>query len=301
MKQTIQAPRAVSHNRRTDASFEMGRTDSVPADTVAGLGDLMRPTASDIGKAPFNTLARAQHRTLQEHAYVQIREALMVGRYLPGQKMTIRGLAEALGISPTPIREALHRLTTEGALHAEPNRRLMVPQLSVDEFRELRNIRESLEGLATEQAVPLITTDEIETLRSIDSAIRVLRRAGDISGTIRSIYQFHHTVYAAAHMPTLKHLIEGLWLRSGPYLHLLFPDYAAKDQGKIRAQTMAAIERRDARAARLAMQADLNKTADYLIGLLITNTVSIGASGRALQPVERRRACGTRTDSNERG
>ncbi len=218
--------------------------------------------------APFDALERARHRTLHEHAYTQLREALMTGRFVPGQKMTIRGLAAALSISPTPIREALHRLTAEGALRAEPNRRLIVPLLSIEEFRELRDIRISLEGLATERATASISSAEIASLKQLDASIRSLRRAGDISGTIESIHRFHHSIYAAAHMPTLKHLIEGLWLRNGPYLHLLFPDFAGRERGKIRAQTLAAIERRDPRAARLSMQADLEKTATYLIGLL---------------------------------
>ena len=218
--------------------------------------------------SPLDALQRASHRTLHEHAYAQIREALMVGSFVPGQKLTIRGLAAALHISPTPIREALQRLTTEGALRAGPSRRLMVPMLSGEEFRELRAIRLALEGLATEHAVRLITPAEVERLRSSDAAIRALRRAGDVGGTIKAIHQFHHTLYAAARMPALKHLIEGLWLRNGPYLHLLFPEYASKEQGKLRALTLAAVERRDAIGARRSMQADLNQTADYLIAQL---------------------------------
>jgi len=216
----------------------------------------------------FAAFAPAAHRTLHEHAYLQIRQALMVGRFVPGQPMTIRGLATALGISPTPIREALHRLVTEGALRSGSNRRLNVPQLSVEEFRELRQIRRALEGLATERAVECITPEEVEILRISDARIRTLRRAGDVPGTIREIHHFHHTLYVAARLPTLKQLIESLWLRNGPYLHLLFPDFAGREQGQHRARTMAAIEKRDAQAARISMQADLDATADYLIGLL---------------------------------
>lgn len=232
---------------------------------------LMSPSTErmkPLPETPFDALQRAQHRTLHEHAYQQIREALMIGRFLPGQMMTIRGLATALHISPTPIREALHRLSTEGALRAGNNRRLMVPLLSLDEFRELRAIRLALEGLATERAVPLITAEEIAALRVSDAAIRAARRAGDVAASIRHIHQFHHCIYAAARMPTLKHLIEGLWLRGGSYLHLLFPDYAVKEQGKIRALTLAAIERGDAPGARASMQADLDQTANFLISVL---------------------------------
>lgn len=203
----------------------------------------------------------------------------MVGLCVPGQKMTIRGLAAALDISPTPVREALHRLTTEGALRAGLNRRIIVPQLSIAEFRELRDIRISLEGLATERAVPQITREVFGVLRETDAAIRAQRRAGNIPETIKSIHRFHHTIYAAAHMPTLKHLIEGLWLRNGPYLHLLFPEFAGREQGKLRAQTLAAIERRDAPAARASMQADLNETADFLIGVLAKAATRLRANG----------------------
>jgi len=223
-----------------------------------------------VASAAFASLERATHRTLHEHAYEQIREALMVGRFMPGQKMTIRGLADALHISPTPIREALHRLNTEGALRAGSNRRMMVPQLSIEKFCELRDIRLSLEGLATERAVAVITSPVIKTLRDLDAAIRDQRRSGDIDATMRSIYLFHHTLYAAARMPTLHHLIEGLWLRSGPYLRLLFPDYTGREQGRTRAKTLDAVERGDAHAARASMETDLMQTADYLVGLLAT-------------------------------
>ena len=216
-------------------------------------------------KTPTQPLQAAQYRTLQQHAYQELRAALMAGRFEPGQKLTIRGLAEALQISPTPIREALHRLTAEGALRLGVTRRLTVPRLSTAEFRELRDIRLELEGLATARAVPLLTDGQVKQLAGLDADIRRRRLVGDIYGTIQSIQQFHHTLYAAAQLPTLKHLIEGLWLRSGPYLRLLFPEYASKEQGASRARTLEAIERRDPAGARAAMQDDLNQTADYLI------------------------------------
>ena len=235
------------------------------------------PAASHAPAAPqelesFSNLKPAAHRTLHEHAYQQIRQALMVGRFVPGQHMTIRGLAEALGISPTPIREALHRLSAEGALRSQSNRRLIVPHLSIEEFRELRDIRLSLEGLATERAVARMTPQVLVTLQQGDARVRVLRKAGDVAGTIAMIHSFHHTLYAAAGMPTLKQLIESLWLRNGPYLHLLFPTYAEREQGKIRAATLAAVSIGDARAAKRSMQADIEAAADYLLQRLAEQT-----------------------------
>ena len=264
--------RASAHAAPTAKANAKARARATPGPELAPMHE---PEAF----AAHAAFAPAMHRTLHEHAYQQIRQALMVGRFVPGQPMTIRGLAAALGISPTPIREVLHRLVTEGALRTQTNRRLIVPRLSVDEFRELRQIRRALEGLATERAVERITPAALADLRESDARIRTLRKAGDVPGTIREIHHFHHTIYAAADMPTLKQLVEGLWLRNGPYLHLLFPDFAGREQGRIRARTLAAIERGDAVAARESMQADLDTTADYLIELL---SRSDAGAGRAI-------------------
>ena len=62
----------------------------------------------------LDTFAPIEHATLGDHAYEQIRLALMSGRFEPGEKLTIRGLSAQLNISPTPIREALRRLGAEG-------------------------------------------------------------------------------------------------------------------------------------------------------------------------------------------
>jgi DNA-binding GntR family transcriptional regulator len=263
--------KARTETRAKAQSTELARTKAkahASAPLARASGPRPAPVREAEAFAAHAAFSPATHRTLHEHAYQQIREALMVGRFVPGQPMTIRGLAEALGISPTPIREVLHRLVTEGALRVLSNRRLIVPQLSAQEFRELRQIRRALEGLATERAVERITPEQVAALRQMDSNIRELRRAGDVPGTIREIHRLHHTLYAAAGMPALKQLIEGLWLRNGPYLHLLFPEFAGREQGRLRAQTLAAIERGDAIAARESMQADLDTTAEYLIDLL---------------------------------
>lgn len=207
---------------------------------------------------------RAPRQTLHDHAYGELRRALMTGRFLPGQKITVRGLAAAFAISPTPIREAVRRLGAEGALQVEANRWMRVPLLTRAELQELRAIRVALEGMATEIAAERITPEELKALCAADSNIRALRGTGRTAETIVQIHRFHHTIYGAARMPTLKHLIEGLWLRSGPYVNLLFTGYTARERGKLRARTLAAMERRDGKAARRTMEQDVGQALDYL-------------------------------------
>ena len=207
------------------------------------------------------------HATLSEHAYVQIRLALMSGRFEPGEKLTIRGLSSQLGISPTPIREALRRLAAEHGIEIAPNRYIRVPIMSAKELRELREIRTLLEGLATERSVPLLSDEDIAALKKHDATIRKLREKGAVKPIISNIQQFHFRIYSGSDMPSLVRMIESLWLRTAPYVNLLFPGYSRIERGNLRAMILTAVERRDAVSARRLMEADIGRALDYIIGL----------------------------------
>ena len=190
----------------------------------------------------------AMGATLNERAYQRIREMLMSGRFEPGQKMTIRGLASLLGISPTPVREAVRRLAAEGAIEMAPNRWMKVPLLTAADLRELRDIRVMLEGLATERAVMQVSDESIAEIKGCDRAIVALRGTGDVKAMTTAIHRFHFTIYRAAHMPALLRIVESLWLRTGPHVNLLFPGYTSTERGQLR-----------------TMEADIGNAVDYLI------------------------------------
>src|ERR1700757_2007320 len=93
----------------------------------------------DIMVAPEspNPLQRIEHKHLQEQVHARMRQALIDGQFKPGQVLTIRYLAEQLGTSIMPVREALHKLTVERVLDLLPTRSVRVPVLSVAEFAEI--------------------------------------------------------------------------------------------------------------------------------------------------------------------
>lgn len=206
--------------------------------------------------------------TLRDHATRELRQALMSGRFEPGQRISIRGLAEQLGTSMTPVREAVARLAAERAIVAEPNRWMRIPLLTAEELRELRDIRVALEGLATERAAAHVTPALIEELQSREADIVALRPTGDAKAMIPAIGRLHFTIYRASRMPALVQLIEGLWLRSGPYNNLLFRGYTQQERGSLRAATLRALARADASSARRSMEADVGNAVDWLIGLV---------------------------------
>jgi DNA-binding GntR family transcriptional regulator len=215
-----------------------------------------------------SVFATVEHSTLRDHAYARLREALLTGAFAPGEKLTIRGLAAAFGMSPTPIREAVGRLAAERAIETIPNSFMRVPLLSADALRELRDIRVALEGLATERAASRITPAELAEVKRLDAAIVALRPMGDAKAMIPLISQLHFTVYRAARSPELVRLIEGMWLRTAPHVHLLFPGYTTAERGRLRTALIAALARGDAAAARRSLEADIGNALDYIIALV---------------------------------
>ena len=88
----------------------------------------------------------------------------MRGDFEPGQSLTIQGLSNALGTSPMPIREALHRLISERALVQMPNRSLAVPELTPDRYKDILRVRISVEGTAAAWAAKTISDEGLKIL-----------------------------------------------------------------------------------------------------------------------------------------
>ncbi len=85
--------------------------------------------------------------TLEQQVYDSLRAELMGGRFLPGEKLSLRKVAVANGVSPMPAREAFKRLLSEGALQLLPNRTITVPRLFIEDFRHLMRVRAMIEGV----------------------------------------------------------------------------------------------------------------------------------------------------------
>ena len=93
---------------------------------------------------------------LHDRVYRRLRDALITGRIVPGRAVTLRGLAQSLGVSPMPVREAIRRVSAEGGLIVGANRRVWVPDMDADRFDELVRTRTLLEPEAAVRALPHI-------------------------------------------------------------------------------------------------------------------------------------------------
>ena len=130
----------------------------------------------------------------------------------PGDSLNLRGLAERLGTSMTPVREAVRRLVAEGALIDAPSRALRVPDFDLRQMQDLKLARIALEPLVTGRAVERMDDGTLDSLAAI-LAEEAGNGAGRDTPDLSQNYRFHFTLYQKADSPVLLPLISGLWLR----------------------------------------------------------------------------------------
>jgi DNA-binding GntR family transcriptional regulator len=172
--------------------------------------------------ADLSQVEKISHPTLSHRVYEDLRELLLAGQVLPGQKLTLKSLAEALGTSQMPVREAIRQLAAEGALEILPNKGIRVPLMTKSRFRELLKIRLALEGLAVEQAATRITADELQAVIKVHKALsaEMHKRTPDVGLVVQLNKQLHFAIYRASDMPQLVGLIESIWLQVGPVINI---------------------------------------------------------------------------------
>jgi len=204
--------------------------------------------------------------SLEEHAYRQLRQALVEGVFVPGQKLSIRRIAAALGTSPMPARSALGRLAAEHAVDVLPSGTVIVPSLTRAGFTELGAIRAELEPLAVRFAAPLIDAATRERLAAIILADDAARAASDPEGLLREDRNFLFTLYRAARAPMLLGMIESAWLRRGPHFWdarwLLIGRAPAASH---HADIVAALAAGDGETAALALRQEIESATTFLL------------------------------------
>ncbi len=159
---------------------------------------------------------------LSARAYYSIREGLIAGNFKPGERLIMQDLAERLGTSVTPVREACLRLVSERGLELRSGRFATVPALTRSRYLEVRTIRIALEGLAAEMATQNVTEADLVKLTGLHQQFDEADRKGDSSPAMFYNREFHFTLYRLSGMEMLTAQIEGLWVSMGPILNLFY-------------------------------------------------------------------------------
>jgi DNA-binding GntR family transcriptional regulator len=202
--------------------------------------------------------------SIERKVYDTLRYALMTGKMLPGQMLTSRSLSETLGVSQTPIMVALKRLEADDALKSRNRSAFYVHEPNQEEFREILDIRLTLEMTAIRRAARNITPKDVEVLRQINDACGFVpsstpeERLAQAREALAQNFRFHFEIYRHCGSVTLVNLIERFWLRVGPMFHRYLGHEGFITMMDQHQDIISALQRNDEEGAELALRYDLN-------------------------------------------
>jgi len=187
--------------------------------------------------------------TAAETVLHELRSALAAGRLLPGKQLVQEDLAEDLGVSRVPIREALKILEGEGHVTYHPNRGYFVTELSADDLIELYRIRQILEAEALAQAVLEVSDADIADIEAILEQVEQAADSGDVERLTEANRAFHFSIIELSGMNRLSRLIRQLWDASDIYRTVYFRDPVNRERvHSEHREIIDALKARDAQA-----------------------------------------------------
>ncbi len=217
-------------------------------------------------------LKQINKHTLWDKAYFSLKSALLAGKYAPGERIILRKVAQDLGISLTPVRDAINRLAAENVLDrggVGQGGGASVPLLNAGEFDQLMLIRIGLEPLAAESAVKNATKSEILQIIKYFQQMKELAKSHNLSAYLDAHYKFHFGIYKLANQAILFQAIEATWLRCGPTLNLALPEYSpGQKRHKHHLAALNALKQGNGKSLAQAILADIQSARADIVKLL---------------------------------
>lgn len=184
-----------------------------------------------------------------------LRSAILRGEIEPDAHLTVGRLAEQLGMSPTPVREAIRTLQAEGLINHKPHHSLSIggAGLSPKDVHDIYQIRAMLESLATRLAVPRLTDADLEALAALVKSMREALERGDLDQVNRLNADWHLKLYSAADNNILLDVVLRLWGKFVMGVSWIMPGHAERSMQQHDA-LMEAVQRRDGETAARLME-----------------------------------------------
>jgi len=173
--------------------------------------------------------------TKNAYAYEELRRRILTGEIKEGSVLSQSRLAQEIGVSTTPLREALRRLAAEGLVELKSHSDARVAALTADEARDLYLIRENLDPLAAGLAAESRTPSDIDDIQAALAQLVPLRDASDLAA-MRAHRDFHRAIYTASHNPLLTGILEGLWDKADRYRQVGLRGQEESEKDRLRVQ-----------------------------------------------------------------
>lgn len=220
----------------------------------------MQNAAVDLSPEASTELRLPAHELI----YRRLRDMVLYGDLTPGQAVTIQGLATRLGTGMTPVREAIRRLISQGALEFQGNRRVSVPKLNAANISEIIQARQWLDPHLIRRAAARAGPADLARLTDIDTALDTAIARGDLRAYLELNHRFHSRLYDMAASPILTDMAEGLWLRFGPSMRVVCGRIGTQNLPDMHRETMHAIGIGDVDAAAAAIAGDVMQGMEQL-------------------------------------
>jgi DNA-binding GntR family transcriptional regulator len=195
--------------------------------------------------------------SLRQGVYDGLRYRLITGKIAPGVGISTRGLAQQLGVSQMPVRDALSRLAAEGAVEIRSKRKIMVPIMTRARFEEIMRCRLLLEPAAAVDALPHIDAARLRAIREADEQTDRALLDGDVNAYMESNFRFHSLIYRAHQADTLNRMIEMLWMQFGPFMRVVYGRFGTAQLVDQHQVATRAIVEKDAAALHRAIAGDI--------------------------------------------
>lgn len=198
-----------------------------------------------------------------------LRRKISRGEIRPGQRLQQDLVGKELGVSSTPVREALRRLEAEGLVTYLPNKGVTAREVNPDRVHETFQLRELLEAFSTRIATPRLTKEDLKLLSALQQDMRASRKAEDMTTLTATNDQWHMIIHRAAGSELLRQMIATLW-RASPWDTLWAihdrPVAAVREHQRI----LEALRARDPLAAERAMAEHIRSGEQMLLKFLAT-------------------------------
>lgn len=221
----------------------------------------------------LTTLPRINAQSISNRVYEILREKILNGEFAPGVRLDIASIAKQLGVSRTPIKEALNQLEIDGLIEINPRSGTYVADLTAKDVAECCEVRRVLEVYAVELAVQNASDEEIQTLQTLVQELKDLAAAKDPDAIyarhLRLDHEFHKRIVALAHNSRLSraHARENIQEQIKRIKHIRYSQ-SERDLEVIQQEherILAAFKARDVQAAKTAMDAHLRRAAKTLL------------------------------------
>ncbi len=206
------------------------------------------------------------HRPLREIVYEQLKLQILTGRITPGTRMMEVELADEMGVSRTPVREAIRKLEKEGLVTIEPRRGAYASDISVKDMVDTLEVREDLEGLAAALAAERMTEEQVEELIQITRKYSEAIKDNDTEKIIRYDEQFHKHIVACSGNKTLIQLSETVQELALRFRYLFYDDFSRYENMPVEhRQIIDAIKGGDADTARQTADIHVKRLKEFVI------------------------------------